>query len=125
MPLASSTVATLLLALAFAMALSSRVCHGPAAAPAAQTSDEKLNAILEDIDKKTDQYAKFGSFLSDPDQARRMAAFSAMTDSGIPALQEMALDHVLSSDDSDAIGCITGPFDEHQSLDLSTQVIRR
>jgi hypothetical protein len=86
MPIASSTVATLLLALAFVMA--------PLRLPAAQTSDEKLNAILEDIDKKTDQYAKFRSFIPDPDQAKRMAAFSAMTDSGIPTLQEMALDRL-------------------------------
>jgi hypothetical protein len=71
----------------------------PRATPATQASGEKLNVILEVIDKKTDQYAKSRSFLSDPDQAKRMAAFSAMTDSGIPALQEMALDHALSSDD--------------------------
>jgi hypothetical protein len=66
----------------------------PLRLPATQTSDEKLNAILEDIDKKTDQYAKFRSFIPDPDQAKRMAAFSAMTDSGIPTLQEMALDRL-------------------------------
>jgi hypothetical protein len=66
---------------------------------AAQSSDEQLDAILEDIEKKTDQYAKFRLLLSDPDQATRLAAFHAMTNSGIVPLQEMALDQAFSSGD--------------------------
>ena len=90
MPLASA-LAALLLALAFVLA--------PLRPATAQASDEQLDAILKDIDKKTDQYSKFRSLLSDPDQAKRMAAFHAMTNSGIATLQEMALDHAFNSGD--------------------------
>jgi hypothetical protein len=56
---------------------------------------------LADIETKTDQYSKFRSFLFGPDQAKRiMAAFTAMTNSGILALQEMALDYAFDSDDA-------------------------
>ncbi len=73
---------------------------GPVRAAATQPSDAQLDAILADIDKKTDQYAKFRSLLSDQDQAKRMAAFDAMTNSGIVSLQEMALDLAFKSGDS-------------------------
>jgi hypothetical protein len=66
---------------------------------AAQASDEQLEAILEEIDKKSDQYTRFRSLLSDQDQAKRMAAFNAMTSSGIATLQEMALDQAFDSGD--------------------------
>jgi hypothetical protein len=66
----------------------------------AQASDAQLDAILEDIEKKTDQYSKFRALLSDPDQAKRMAAFDAMTHSGIVTLHEMAIDYAFGSDDS-------------------------
>jgi hypothetical protein len=78
---------------------------GLASAPAplrpadAQASDEQLDAILKDIEKKTDQYAKFRSLLSDPDQAKRMAAFSAMKNTGILTLKEMAPDYAFNSGD--------------------------
>ena len=87
----TSALATLLLALAFVLA--------PSRPATAQISDEQLDAILKDIDKKADQYSRFRSLLSDPDQATRMAAFHAMTNSGIATLQEMALDHAFNSGD--------------------------
>jgi hypothetical protein len=91
LPIASA-IAALLLAL---------VSGGlvPLRPAATQTPDEQLDAILEDIEKKSDQYSRFRSLLSDPDQAKRMAAFSAMTNSGILALEEMALDYALHSGD--------------------------
>jgi hypothetical protein len=87
----ATALATLLLALASVSA--------PLRSSAAQPSDKQLDAILEDIEKKTDQYARFRSLLSDPDQAKRMAAFNAMTNSGIITLQEMALDYAFDSGD--------------------------
>jgi hypothetical protein len=65
----------------------------------AQASDEQLDAILQDIEKKTDQYSRLKSLLSDPDQAKRMAALHAMTSSGIVTLQEMAMDQAFNSGD--------------------------
>jgi hypothetical protein len=66
---------------------------------AAQATNEQLDAILADIEKKADQYARFRLLLSDPDQAKRMAAFNAMTNSGILELHEMALNYAFDSGD--------------------------
>jgi len=87
----ASTLTALLLALATPLI--------PLRPATAQASDQQLDSILADIDKKTDQYSKFRSLLTDPDQAKHMAAFNAMTNSGILTLQEMALDYAFDSGD--------------------------
>jgi len=86
------------IASALAALLVAHACVFAPLRPAA-AQDEQLDAILEEIKKKTDQYSQFRSLLSDPDQAKRMAAFSAMTESQILTLQEMALAYAFDSGD--------------------------
>jgi hypothetical protein len=66
----------------------------------AQDSGKELDSILEDIENRTDRYSRFRALLSDPDQSKRMAAFSGMMNSGILTLQNIALDYAFNSGDT-------------------------
>lgn len=68
----------------------------------AQSSTDKLKALLDQIDQSPtlDQYQGFRDRLRDRDPNKRLATFEVMTLSGNPTLQEIALDVALKGDDS-------------------------